>query len=95
MLEASHIKPFAESGPNRVNNGLLLRSDMHKLFDAGYLTVTSEYQIEVSQRIREEFENGRNYYPYHGKKLVVLPDLDFEHPGKEYLEWHNNCVYRG
>ena len=95
MLEASHIKPFAESGPNRVNNGLLLRSDMHKLFDAGYLTVTSEYQIEVSQRIREEFENGRNYYPYHGKKLVVLPDSDFEHPGKEYLEWHNNWVYRG
>ena len=31
VLEAAHILPFAESGPNRVSNGLLLRSDFHKL----------------------------------------------------------------
>jgi putative restriction endonuclease len=30
VLEASHIKPFSDSGPNRVENGLLLRSDIHK-----------------------------------------------------------------
>ena len=29
VLEAAHIKPFANSGPNRIDNGLLLRSDMH------------------------------------------------------------------
>jgi len=29
-LEAAHIKPFHESGPHRVNNGLLLRSDLHR-----------------------------------------------------------------
>jgi putative restriction endonuclease len=40
VLEAAHIKPYADSGPNLVQNGLLLRSDLHKLFDIGYLTVT-------------------------------------------------------
>ena len=33
VLEAAHIRPYALLGPHRVNNGLLLRSDLHKLFD--------------------------------------------------------------
>lgn len=42
VLEAAHIRPYAEQGPHRVSNGLLLRSDLHTLFDRGYLTVTPE-----------------------------------------------------
>jgi predicted restriction endonuclease len=57
-LEAAHIKPFASSGPNRVDNGLLMRSDLHRLFDHGYITVTPDYRVEVSPKIRERFENG-------------------------------------
>jgi putative restriction endonuclease len=51
-LEAAHIKPFNESGPHAVNNGLLLRSDFHRLLDRGYITVTPEYRIEVSRRLK-------------------------------------------
>src|SRR5690606_28081096 len=51
VLEAAHIKPYAESGPHLISNGLLLRSDMHKLFDGGYLTITNDLKIEVSSRI--------------------------------------------
>ena len=35
VLQAAHIKPFSESGPNQIRNGLLLRSDLHILFDNG------------------------------------------------------------
>ena len=69
VLEAAHIKPFARSGPHAVSNGLLLRSGLHKLFDAGYLTVTPKHKIEVSGRIKEEFENGREYYRYQWSTL--------------------------
>src|SRR6185436_5545764 len=72
-LEAGHIRPFAKSGPHEIRNGLLLRSDLHNLFDLGYLTVTHDYRVEVSRRIREEFENGRHYYALHGQSLAVLP----------------------
>jgi len=89
VLEAAHIKPYAEEGPHRVNNGLLLRSDLHTLFDRGYVTVTPDKHIEVSRRIREEFENGRDYYAYHGRKLAVLPDTVAEHPDGAFLRWHN------
>lgn len=93
-LEAAHIKPYAESGPNRTENGLLLRSDLHRLFDAGYVTVTPERRIEVSRRIREEFENGRDYYQYHGERLAVTPGHEAEQPDPSYLSWHNEKIFR-
>jgi len=95
VLQAAHIRPFTDRGPNRTNNGLLLRSDLHILFDRGYLTVTPEHRIEVSRRIREEFDNGRDYYPLHGRRLVILPRSPDDLPAREHLEYHNREVYLG
>ncbi len=94
VLEAAHIRPFNENGPHAVNNGLLLRSDFHRLFDRGYITVTPEYRIEVSRRLKEEFENGRSYYPFAGHPLSHLPLSPDELPCKELLIWHNENVFR-
>lgn len=94
-LEAAHIKPYSFSGPHLISNGLLLRSDIHKLFDLGYLTVNSELRVEVSQRIKEEFFNGREYYRFHGKELMSVPLRNIDKPGKNYLEWHNLNIYKG
>lgn len=95
VLEAAHIKPYSESGPHFISNGLLLRSDMHKLFDDGYLTVTNEMKIEVSSRIKMEFENGREYYKYHGRDLLNLPVREIEKPNHNFIDWHNVNIYRG
>jgi putative restriction endonuclease len=94
-LEAAHIKPFNESGPHAVNNGLLLRSDFHRLLDRGYITVTPEYRIEVSRRLREEFENGRSYYPFDGHPLSHLPAAAIDRPQKDLLIWHNEHIFKG
>jgi HNH endonuclease len=65
VLEAAHIRPYGKDGRHELSNGLLLRSDLHKLFDLGYMTVDPEKKaIVVSQRIREEYENGRDYYAH-------------------------------
>lgn len=93
-LEAAHIRPFGEQGPHLVSNGLLLRSDLHHLFDQGYLTVSLDHRVEVSQRIREEFQNGRHYYALHGEKLAVLPDHEANRPRAEFLERHHNNCYK-
>ncbi len=93
-LDAAHIKPYSDSGGHRVENGLLLRRDLHALFDRGYVTVTPDLIVEVSRRIREEFENGRDYYKMHGGP--VRPPLSPMHrPSTECLRWHNENVYRG
>lgn len=95
VLEAAHIKPYAQSGPNAISNGLLLRSDLHKLFDAGYLTLTDDYRVEVSGRIKEEFQNGREYYRFQGQKMLILPEQMRQQPDRKYLNWHQNNVFNG
>lgn len=93
-LDAAHIKPYVEHGPHDVRNGILFRSDIHKLFDNGYVTVTDNYRFEVSRRIKEEFENGRDYYDLHGKYLS-LPSEKILRPDTNYIHWHNMNVFRG
>lgn len=95
VLQAAHIKPFAQDGPYEVPNGLLLRSDMHTLFDAGYLTVTPDLTIHVSHRLHDDFDNGKVYYAYQGAQLAVVPDALQDRPSREYLEWHNDMVFLG
>jgi putative restriction endonuclease len=92
-LEAAHIKPYGQGGAHDVQNGLLLRSDLHRLFDRGYVTVTPEYRLEVSARLREDYSNGRSYYPLHGS-TVAVPDVAAHRPAAELLDWHNRSVFR-
>ena len=94
VLDAAHIRPFANDGPHDIRNGILFRQDVHTLFDKGYITVTSDYQFEVSNRIKEEFENGHEYYSRHGKSLT-LPDDPSARPSAEFLTWHNEKVFAG
>ena len=95
VLQAAHIRSFAEDGPNAVDNGLLLRSDVHTLFDAGYLTVTDDLRVEVSARLHYDWENGREYYALHGHPLAVVPDVPSLRPAREFLDWHHEHVFRG
>ena len=94
VLEAAHIKPFSEGGSHHPSNGLLLRSDVHKLFDRGYVTVEEkrgELRFLVSQRIREEHGNGKHYYAMDGDPVLSPKNPDWR-PNPDALTWHNeNC----
>jgi putative restriction endonuclease len=91
-LEAAHIKPYAESGPHDIGNGVLLRSDLHHLLDAGYVTISPDYHFEVSKRIKEDFDNGEEYRQLHGSRLY-LPARQSEYPSVEFIQWHNENKY--
>lgn len=95
VLEAAHIKPYSQQGPHHPANGILLRQDLHTLFDRGYMTVSSDFRIEVSRRIKEDFGNGRDYYALRGNKLCEIPKNSIERPSPEFLEWHNQNRYLG
>lgn len=93
-LEAAHIKAYVTGGPHDVRNGVLLRADLHRLFDQGYITLTTDLHLEVSSRLREDFANGRSYYPFHGKP-IRCPTGVAEYPSNEYIRWHNENIYLG
>lgn len=88
-LDAAHIVPYGEGGFHEASNGILMRRDIHSLFDAGYVTVTPDMAFEVSRRIREEYENGRDYYALHGRR-IALPEKPSQWPNKSALIWHND-----
>ncbi|SFQ28176.1 HNH endonuclease [Caldicoprobacter faecalis] len=92
-LEAAHIKPYSKGGIHSVKNGLLLRRDLHTLFDRGYITIDENLYIVVSKRIKEDYGNGRDYYAFHGKKLSVIPNNANERPDPQFLRWHNENVF--
>jgi putative restriction endonuclease len=93
VLQAAHIKPYSHAGPHAMENGLLLREDLHTLFDRGYLTVTPDLELRVSTRIRHEFENGRDYYVL-DRRALRMPARPNPPPAREFLEWHGDVVFR-
>ena len=92
VLDAAHIKPYSLGGSHNPSNGLLLRQDIHTLFDRGYLTVTPDYRVEVSCRLKDEFDNGKEYYALRGK-TIALPEASAFRPSPQQLTWHNDNVY--
>ena len=93
-LDAAHIRPFSAGGSHEMSNGILMRRDIHSLFDLGYVTVSPDMKFEVSRKIREEFENGRHYYVLHGTKIVLPEELQ-RRPDRSALIWHNENAFKG
>lgn len=94
VLEAAHIKPYASGGEHVISNGLSLRSDLHRLFDRGYVTVDEKLQFVVGRRLKDDFENGRSYYGLRGQP-VMLPAEASLRPSAAALAWHREAVFLG
>lgn len=87
-LDAAHIRPYSEGGAHAKSNGILLRKDIHSIFDLGYATIDTDCRFVVSGRVKQEFNNGEEYLRYHGTRLH-LPDRHSDHPDPEFIRWHN------
>jgi putative restriction endonuclease len=93
VLQAAHILPVASGGEHRLDNGLLLRSDVHTLFDRGYLGVDPRHRLLVSPRLRADFGNGDEFYSKAGQ-VIDLPGRRADQPRREFLEWHADEVFQ-
>ena len=93
-LDAAHVRPYADGGAHALPNGLLLRADIHRLYDAGYVTVTPDYRFRVSHDLAGDFHNGREYERFAGRAITV-PRAPLDQPNREILEWHEAEVFRG
>lgn len=91
-LQAAHILPVSSGGEHRIDNGILLRSDVHTLFDRRYLGINHEYRLLVSPRLRSDFGNGEEFYAKEGQ-TVGLPARPAQNPSPEFLSWHLENVF--
>lgn len=74
VLEAAHIRPYRGPGDNHPSNGLLLRSDLHTLFDLNLLGIEPDgHVIRIHKSARQS-----PYDAYHGTKLTTSHTLNEE-----------------
>ena len=83
VLEAAHIYPYRGSDTNKVVNGLLLRADVHTLFDSGLIAVDVKNMTVLVDNSLE----GSEYWTFHGKKLRLPSDTE-RRPSCEVLKMH-------
>lgn len=89
VLDAAHISPFSGDHSNEVSNGIMLRRDIHRLFDDHLLTVTPDYTVRVSPELW-----GSEYTDLDGRALTSLPAQALHRPSPELLRKHNSkCVW--
>lgn len=88
VLEAAHIVPYLGSYTQRADNGLLLRADIHTLFDLRQMWVDPEMRIRVADGLRES-----EYAKLDGKPLS-LPARREDRPHVRHLERHRKACGR-
>lgn len=78
-LEAAHIRSVRRKGRHSVKNGLLLRADIHTLFDRGLIDIDNDYTVRVHPSVKDE--------SYRSLDGTQLPDLETnpERPTKKRL----------
>jgi putative restriction endonuclease len=69
-LDGAHIDPYEGPRSNHQQNGLLLRRDLHALFDAGLLAIEPESRLVY---LAPDPCDWAGYRPWHGKKLLSNP----------------------
>lgn len=82
VLEAAHILPYRGEPTHRVDNGLLLRSDLHTLFDQGHLWITDTHHVAIADSLRET-----EYEAFSGQALR-LPTQLAHRPNPAHLAQH-------
>lgn len=99
LLVASHIKPWSECNERteRTNpsNGLCLNALHDKAFDKGLITLDCDYKVIISRELKNVSMDEMTkewFYGYSGKK-IMLPDKFI--PGREFIEYHNDMIFRG
>ncbi|MBB5371960.1 HNH endonuclease [Acidocella aromatica] len=77
VLEAAHISPYMGDKTNHVTNGLLLRADIHTLFDCGLIEVSRDYKIIAPDHIRTFYQLPER---------ITLPHVKRDWPNQDALE---------
>ncbi len=69
-LEAAHIVPVSRGGNDELSNGLLLRSDIHTLFDLNLLAIEPvDFAVRMADELRDTV-----YGALEGIEAVLLPE---------------------
>jgi putative restriction endonuclease len=88
-VEAAHIKPVADNGPDSVRNGIAVSGTFHWMFDRGMISLRDDFSILTSRHLNSDVSHLINA----DKTAIVPQDARFR-PAPIYLEYHRDCVFK-
>ncbi|WP_121666194.1 HNH endonuclease [Mesonia aquimarina] len=91
LIDACHIHPISLSYDATIQNGLALTPTLHRAFDRGLITITTDFTVRVSKRLHE----GASVYAlsqFEGT-TIQLPQQVHHYPSLEALAWHRKAVF--
>lgn len=91
-VEAAHIVPVSECGPDTVRNGLALSGTVHWMFDRGLLSISDDNEVLVAKKAVDGATLDRLLLP--DRRLIEPVNPAFK-PHRSYLRWHRENVFKG
>ncbi len=94
LLIASHIIPWKDRKETRVNpkNGICLNVFHDKAFDRGFITITTDFTIKVSNLIYDNYDKETTvWFKQYDNSKIILPERFI--PNLEFLKYHNDVIF--
>lgn len=91
-VEAAHIVPVEERGPDTVGNGIALSGTVHWMFDRGLVSVDQDFSLLIARDSVASDMAARLFVPDH---RLILPDDPTKAPHPAYLNWHRMNCFKG
>lgn len=88
-VEAAHIKPVEEGGPDSIRNGIALSGTVHWMFDRGLLTLENDFSIIKSRHLNHDVS-----HLLVADLKALVPKMDHLKPHPHYLEWHRDTCFK-
>ena len=95
LLVASHIIPWSKNEKERLNprNGLCLNALHDKAFDKGFITITTKFEVKISQALRDlsdESTINKYFISFDNEKIKVPRKFV---PSKDFLDYHYENIF--
>jgi putative restriction endonuclease len=101
LLDAAHIRPVGDMGPDLVINGLSLTPTVHRLFDEGLISIKwtdRALELVTSPRLESQMieapERGTTIRLLSGTPLILPGDRE-SWPQRDLVRYHQNKVFKG
>jgi putative restriction endonuclease len=88
-VDAAHIRPVEQNGPDIINNGIALSGTAHWMFDRGLIGIEDDLTIVISRHVNDRDGAEGLINP---TRRLIAPRLERDRPHSAYLAWHRaNC----
>ncbi|PWS27991.1 restriction endonuclease [Pedobacter yonginense] len=93
FIDACHIVPFSQTHDDKVTNGIALCPNLHRAFDRGLVSISTDFTILVSDHVIEQEAHAYALKGLSGRR-ILLPNKQIHFPDRDALEWHREHVFK-